>query len=121
MVLIFCYARGTVLLFLIVPLAHAHFVSFDYPMFSHDCKEPPELDGDANIDDSNHLIWLTGYPYDPDKASGVGRVTIPKLTKLYDTSANQVYDFTTKFSFTIFSNHSIYGDGFSKTKSKSCR
>ncbi|CAI8617997.1 unnamed protein product [Vicia faba] len=99
------------LLFLIVPLAHAHFVSFDYPMFSHDCKEPPELDGDANIEDSNNLIRLTGYPDDPDKASGVGRVTIPKLIKLYDTNANQVYDFTTKFSFTIFSNHSIHGDG----------
>ncbi|CAK8577923.1 unnamed protein product [Lathyrus sativus] len=31
MVPIFCYARGTILLVLIVPLAQAHFVSFDYP------------------------------------------------------------------------------------------
>lgn len=99
------------MLFLIIPLAHGHLVSFDYPMFSYDCKEPPKLDGDATIEDSDKVIRLTGYPDDPDKAFGVGRVTSPKLIKLYDNISNQGYDFSTKFSFTIFSNHSSYGDG----------
>ncbi|AES90558.1 putative protein kinase RLK-Pelle-L-LEC family [Medicago truncatula] len=108
---IFCYARGTIMLFLIIPLAHAHLVSFDYPMFNHNCKELPELDGDATIEDSDNIIQLTGYTDDPDKASSVGRVTSPKLIKLYNRSTNEVYDFRTKFSFTIFSNHSSYGDG----------
>ncbi|CAJ2678223.1 unnamed protein product [Trifolium pratense] len=106
MVPIFYYARGTILLFLVVLLAHAHLVSFDYPMFIHNREEPLEFDGAATVEDFDYAIQLTGYyPGDPDKASDVGRVTNPKLIKLYDRSINQVYDFTTKFS-----NYSIYGD-----------
>ncbi|XP_004504941.3 L-type lectin-domain containing receptor kinase IX.1-like [Cicer arietinum] len=108
---IFCYVRGTIFLFLIIPLTHSHFESFNYPMFSHSFKDQPKLDGDATIDDSDFVIKLTGYPTDPDKASLTGRVTSPKLIKLWDKTTNQVYDFSTKFSFIIFSNHTFYGDG----------
>ncbi|WJX46469.1 non-specific serine/threonine protein kinase [Trifolium repens] len=109
MVHIFCYARETILLILIVPLAHVHPVSFDYPMFGDDNKDPPKLQGDA-IEDTN-VIRLTGHPGGPNKTSGVGRVRSPRLIKLYDNRTNQLYDFTTKFSFVIFSNHSNHGDG----------
>ncbi|KAK2383410.1 L-type lectin-domain containing receptor kinase IX.1 [Trifolium repens] len=110
MVHIFSYARETILLFLIVPLAHAQTVSFDYPRFSGDRKDLPELEGDAVVEDYD-VIRLTRYPPDPDKASGVGRVRSHKLIKLYDNKTNQLYDFSTKFSFIIFSNHSKHGDG----------
>ncbi|PNY11541.1 L-type lectin-domain containing receptor kinase IX.1-like protein, partial [Trifolium pratense] len=111
MVHIFCYARETILLFLIVPLAHAHPVSFHYPRFSNNSKDQPRLEGDATIVDSDYVIRLTRYPADPDKTSGVGRVRSPELIKLYDNKTNQLYDFSTKFSFIIFSNHSKHGDG----------
>ncbi|GAU49822.1 hypothetical protein TSUD_85460 [Trifolium subterraneum] len=111
MVHIFCYARETILLFLIVPLAHAYPVSFHYPRFSKNSKDQPKLEGDAAIVDSDYVIRLTRYLADPDKASGVGRVRSPELIKLYDNITNQLYDFSAKFSFIIFSNHSKHGDG----------
>lgn len=58
---IFCYAKGTILLFLIVSLAvaHAQPVSFDYSGFGHADKQQPELDGDAAIVDFDYSIRLT--------------------------------------------------------------
>ncbi|GAU30521.1 hypothetical protein TSUD_65310 [Trifolium subterraneum] len=79
MVPMFYYARGTILIFILVLVAHAHLVSFDYPMFSHNCEEPLEFDGDATIEDFDYTTQLTGYPGDPVKASDVGRVANPKL------------------------------------------
>ncbi|PNX86672.1 L-type lectin-domain containing receptor kinase IX.1-like protein, partial [Trifolium pratense] len=107
MVPIFCYARGTILLFLTV-LAHANLVSSDYPMFSHNCDLPLEFHGHATIEDYDYVFRLTGYPAgDPDKASYVGQVKNPRLIKFYYRSINHVYDLTT-----MFSNYSIFEDDF---------
>ncbi|MCI47382.1 receptor-like protein kinase, partial [Trifolium medium] len=48
-------------------------LSFDYPMFSHNCDLPLEFRGHATIEDYDYVFRLTGYPADPDKASYVGQ------------------------------------------------
>jgi hypothetical protein len=83
MVPIFWCVRGKILLFLTV-LAHAHFVSSDYPMFSHNCDLPLESHGHATIEDYDYVFRLTGYPGGPDWASYVGRRSSPK-SQTYQT------------------------------------
>ncbi|XP_057417982.1 L-type lectin-domain containing receptor kinase IX.1-like [Lotus japonicus] len=109
------YARRVTILFfpLLIVIVRVPFtvpqpVSYDYPNFNHTYVEQPVLEGEASIVDSDSVIRITGKPHN---GSGVGRVTIPKHVQLWDKISNELNDFTTKFSFVIFSNETYFGDG----------
>ncbi|XP_061359983.1 L-type lectin-domain containing receptor kinase IX.1-like [Gastrolobium bilobum] len=102
---LFCYSRITILLLLIIPLAYAQTLSFDYPNFINDGQNQLKLEGDASTSDSG--IQITSN----NRTGSIGRVTFPEPVHLWDSSTKEKKDFSTNFSFVLFSNQSSYGDG----------
>ncbi|XP_061359984.1 L-type lectin-domain containing receptor kinase IX.1-like [Gastrolobium bilobum] len=102
------YVRGTLLFLLIIPLVHAQLVSFDYQNFVNaDLQQQQQLklEGDASVSDCT--IQLTSGNW----IGSVGRVTSSNLIQLWNETSNQQKDFTTEFSFIVFSNQNYYGEG----------
>ncbi|RZB95605.1 L-type lectin-domain containing receptor kinase IX.1 [Glycine soja] len=102
--LLFCYATRTIFILQIIPLANS--LSFDYPNFKNgDVK----WEGDASI--LKGAIQVTSNTMDQNNNYSVGRVTSYKKMLLWDMNTGKLADFTTKFSFVVFSGKSYYGDG----------
>ncbi|RDX66269.1 L-type lectin-domain containing receptor kinase IX.1, partial [Mucuna pruriens] len=102
--LLFCYATGTIFILQIFPLANS--LSFNYPNFTNgDVK----WEGDASI--LKGAIQVTSNTMDQNNNYSVGRVTSYKEMLLWDMYSGKLADFTTKFSFVIFSDKNVFGDG----------
>jgi hypothetical protein len=75
-------------------------LSFNYQQgFKYDYVK---LEGDASLLYSS--IQLTSTSSYEDEAYSVGRVTCFKPLQLWDKTSRKLTDFTTQFSFVIFSN-----------------
>ncbi|XP_057419666.1 L-type lectin-domain containing receptor kinase IX.1-like [Lotus japonicus] len=102
--LLFYYAMGTILILQITPPANS--LSFNHPYFKN---------GDVNCEgDSSILkgaIQITSNTMDQNNNYSVGRVTSYAQMHLWDVNSGKLSDFTTKFSFVVFSEKSDYGDG----------
>ncbi|XP_061359981.1 L-type lectin-domain containing receptor kinase IX.1-like [Gastrolobium bilobum] len=102
--LIFRYAMGTILI--LQAIHHANPLSFNYPNFKDgDVKR----EGDAYI--LKEAIQISMNTIDQNNNYSVGRVTCYRQMLLWDMKSRKLADFTTKFSFVIFSDQSYYGDG----------
>ncbi|CAJ1936168.1 unnamed protein product [Sphenostylis stenocarpa] len=95
---------GTIFILQLIPLANS--LSFNYPNFKNgDVK----WEGDASI--LKGAIQLTSNTIDQNNNFSVGRVTSYQQMLLWDVNSGKLADFTTKFSFVIFSEKKNYGDG----------
>ncbi|ESW31169.1 hypothetical protein PHAVU_002G215400 [Phaseolus vulgaris] len=104
--ILFCHAMITIFILQIIPLANS--LSFYYPNFKNgDVK----WEGDASI--LKGAIQVTSNTIDQNNNYSVGRVTSYEQMLLWDMKSGKLADFTTKFSFVIFSEKSYYGDGMS--------
>ncbi|KAG4971623.1 hypothetical protein AAZX31_13G237400 [Glycine max] len=101
---LFCYARGIVF-FLMITFVNP--LSFHYQGFEYN---DARIEGDATL--SHSEIQLTATTRYQSNAYSVGRVTSFKLLQLWDMSSGKLTDFTTEFSFVIYSNETSFGDGF---------
>jgi len=100
------YLRTFLLLLLILPRTIVQPFSFSITNF--DDTESAGLVGYAGVAKiENGSILLNSRIY-----GGVGRVIYCQPLHLKNSSNGQVTDFSTRFSFTIQSPNSIYGDGF---------
>ena len=82
-------------------------LSFNYQQgFKYDNVK---LEGDAYLLYSS--IQLTSTSSYESKAYSVGRVTCFEPLQLWDKTSRKLTDFTTQFSFVIFSNDTGFGDG----------
>ncbi|KAK7319518.1 hypothetical protein RJT34_04239 [Clitoria ternatea] len=108
-----CHVKRTILFLLIIiitPLANTKPQSFEYPDFN---SIQLKKDGRASTSSASSAIQLTGTNGPNPTSNGTaGRVTYPEPINLRDNTLNELYDFTTKFSFVISSkNQSAYGVG----------
>ncbi|RDY07822.1 L-type lectin-domain containing receptor kinase IX.1, partial [Mucuna pruriens] len=101
--LMLCYAMVTVLF-----LPRTNPLSFSYPKFRKN-DVGLKLEGDAEV--SRSEIQVTLSRIGQSNSYSVGRVTPLQNVHLWDMSSGKLTDFTTKFSFSIFSNNYEYGDG----------
>ncbi|KAK7400392.1 hypothetical protein VNO78_11598 [Psophocarpus tetragonolobus] len=101
---LFYYAARTIFVLQIIPLANS--LSCDYPNFKNG---DVNWEGDASI--LKGAIQVTSNTMDQNNNYSVGRVTSYKQMLLWDKDSGKLADFTTKFSFVIFSDKSYYGDG----------
>ncbi|WVZ26648.1 hypothetical protein V8G54_005192 [Vigna mungo] len=102
--ILFCHAMRTIFILQILPLANS--LSFDYPNFKNgDVK----WEGDASV--LKGAIQVTSNTIDQNNNYSVGRVTSFEQMVLWDMKSRKLADFTTKFSFVIFSENRYYGDG----------
>ncbi|PNY12577.1 L-type lectin-domain containing receptor kinase IX.1-like protein [Trifolium pratense] len=81
-------------------------LSFDYQGFKYDDVKP---EGDASLLYS--YIQLTSTSRYQTNTYSVGRVTCFEPLQLWDKTSRKLTDFTTKFSFVIYSNKTNFGDG----------
>ncbi|KEH24604.1 lectin receptor kinase [Medicago truncatula] len=98
------HAIGIILLFQMITLVKP--ISFNYEGFKYD---DVKLEGDASLLDS--YIQLTSTSRYQSNAFSVGRVTFFEPLQLWDKTSRKITDFTTKFSFVIYSNETGFGDG----------
>nr|KYP36960.1 Lectin-domain containing receptor kinase A4.3 [Cajanus cajan] len=101
--LMLCYAMVT-----IVFLPPTNPLSFSYPSFTRS-DGGLKLEGDAVVSRSEIQVTLSRIGQSNEYS--VGRVTPLHHMLLWDISSRKLADFITKFSFTIFSEDSPYGDG----------
>jgi hypothetical protein len=102
--LVFCYAIGTISTLQIIHLANS--LSFDYPYFSNG-----DVNWEGDASPYKGAIQVTSNTIDQNNNYSVGRVTSFKQMHLWDMNSGKLTDFTTKFSFVIFSKTREYGDG----------
>lgn len=102
--LFFCYAIGTIFTLQIIHLASS--LSFDYPDFK---KGDVNWEGDSSL--HKGAIQVTSNTMDQNNNYSVGRVTSFGNMRLWDVNSGELSDFTTKFSFVVYSEKSYYGDG----------
>ncbi|KAK7246693.1 hypothetical protein RIF29_41563 [Crotalaria pallida] len=104
------YAMVTVLFLQLIP--HTNPLSFNYPKFSK-TDFGLKLEGDAEVSRSEIQLTLNRVGQKNDHS--VGRVTSAQKMRLWDMSNGKLTDFTTKFSFVVFSdsenNEFGHGDG----------
>ncbi|GAU13561.1 hypothetical protein TSUD_346650 [Trifolium subterraneum] len=81
-------------------------LSFDYQGFKYDDVKP---EGDASLLYS--YIQLTSTSRYQTNTYSVGRITCFEPLQLWDKTSRKLTDFTTKFSFVIYSNKTNFGDG----------
>ena len=84
-------------------------LSFGYPRFSKDDTYLLKLEGDAEVSRSEIHVTLNGLGQNNDYS--VGRVASVQNMRLWDMSTGKLTDFTTTFSFVLFSKENLYGDG----------
>ncbi|KAG2410017.1 L-type lectin-domain containing receptor [Vigna angularis] len=102
--ILFCHAMRTIFILQILPLANS--LSFDYPNFKNgDVK----WEGDASV--LKGAIQVTSNAIDQNNNYSVGRVTSFEQMVLWDMKSRKLADFSTKFSFVIFSEKRYYRDG----------
>ncbi|KAK7328075.1 hypothetical protein VNO77_22171 [Canavalia gladiata] len=101
---LFCYAMGIICLLCMITSVNS--LSFDYQGFKYD---DARIEGDATL--SHSQIQLTSTTRYQSNAYSVGRVTSFKPLHLWDKGSRKLTDFTTQFSFVIFSNDTSFGDG----------
>ncbi|XP_014508479.1 L-type lectin-domain containing receptor kinase IX.1-like [Vigna radiata var. radiata] len=102
--ILFCHAMRTIFILQILPFANS--LSFDYPNFKNgDVK----WEGDAYV--LKGAIQVTSNTIDQNNNYSVGRVTSFEQMVLWDMNSRKLADFTTKFSFVVFSEKRYYGDG----------
>ncbi|RDX60453.1 L-type lectin-domain containing receptor kinase IX.1, partial [Mucuna pruriens] len=95
------------IIFLVPMISLVNPLSFHYQGFEYD---DARIEGDATL--SHSQIQLTATTRYQSNAYSVGRVTSFELLHLWDMSSGNLTDFTTQFSFVIFSNDSSsFGDG----------
>ncbi|KAL2342047.1 hypothetical protein Fmac_009987 [Flemingia macrophylla] len=99
-----CYAMGIVCLLPLVIFVNP--LSFNYHGFEYD---DTKIEGDATL--SNSQIQLTATTRYQSNAYSVGRVTSFESLHLWDMSSGKLTDFSTQFSFVVFSNDTSFGDG----------
>ncbi|XP_027338103.1 L-type lectin-domain containing receptor kinase IX.1-like [Abrus precatorius] len=100
-----CYAMEIILLLHMITCVNSlsfHHQGFDY--------EDVRIKGDATL--SHSKIELTSTTRYQSNAYSVGRVTSFEPLHLWDMRSSELADFTTEFSFIIFSNETSFGDGF---------
>ncbi|KAK7319521.1 hypothetical protein RJT34_04243 [Clitoria ternatea] len=102
--LLFCYAIGSITILQITSLGNS--LSFDHPNFKNG---DVNWEGDASI--LKGAIQLTSNTMDQSNNYSVGRVTSFKQMLLWDNNSGKLADFSSEFSFVIFSDKSYYGDG----------
>ncbi|KAK7363044.1 hypothetical protein VNO77_05173 [Canavalia gladiata] len=103
--LILCYAMGTIFILQIIPLTNS--LSFNYPYFEN--GDDVKWEGDASI--YKGAIQITSNTMDQNNNYSVGRVTSHEQMLLWDVNSGKLADFTSNFSFVIYSEKSYYGDG----------
>ncbi|KAL5054481.1 hypothetical protein RYX36_035163 [Vicia faba] len=101
---VFCYAIGTICIFQIIYLANS--LSFDYPYFKNG-----DVNWEGDASPYKGAIQITSNTLDQNNNYSVGRVTSFKQMHLWDLKSGNLSDFTTNFSFVVFSNTQNYGDG----------
>ncbi|XP_027338104.1 L-type lectin-domain containing receptor kinase IX.1-like [Abrus precatorius] len=98
-----CYAMVTLLF-----LPHTNPQSFSYNSFAKGDLQL-KLEGDAEVSRSEIRVTLSSVGQ--SNSYSVGRVTRLQKMHLWDMNSRKLTDFTTKFSFVVFSNDNPYGDG----------
>lgn len=102
------YAVGTFLFLQLIPPTNP--LSFNYPKFSKsELGLKLEVEGDAEVSRSEIQVTLNRVGQNNDHS--VGRVTSVQKMRLWDMSTGKLTDFTTKFSFVVFSENTVHGDG----------
>ncbi|XP_010256502.2 PREDICTED: L-type lectin-domain containing receptor kinase IX.1-like [Nelumbo nucifera] len=89
-------------------------LSFNYPKFPSDMADELEFQGDAYHSPSNTLALTIGEVDKPFNFSA-GRVIYKKPIHLWDNATNNLTDFITHFSFSLFIDKNakyMPGDGF---------
>ncbi|XP_004504942.1 L-type lectin-domain containing receptor kinase IX.1-like [Cicer arietinum] len=84
----------------------ANSLSFDYPYFKNG-----DVNWEGDASPYKGTIQITSNSLDQNNNYSVGRVTSLEQMLLWDLSSGKLSDFTTKFSFVVFSKTSNYGDG----------
>ncbi|XP_047159374.1 L-type lectin-domain containing receptor kinase IX.1-like [Vigna umbellata] len=107
----FCYARGTFVFLLIIPLEKAHSQPFSFEYKFRNAADVEKLNLEGNVSVSNSGIHLA-VDSNHGGTGSVGRVTSPQLIKLWDKTSEEQGSFVTQFSFMIIPNKSSRGDGF---------
>ncbi|CAI8615610.1 unnamed protein product [Vicia faba] len=95
-----------VIIFLLQMITSTKPLSFHYQTFKYD---DVKLEGDASLLYS--YIQLTSTTRYQSNAYSVGRVTCFEPLHLWDKTSRKLTDFTTQFSFIIYSNETGFGDG----------
>ncbi|KAF7843044.1 L-type lectin-domain containing receptor kinase IX.1-like [Senna tora] len=102
--LVFCFAMKITIFLQFIPPANPLY--FSYPGFHYgDVK----LEGHASIVDSD--IQLTLNMMDQTMKKSVGQVTSSKPMHLWDQKSGTLANFKSNFSFVIFSDEPLHGDG----------
>ncbi|CAJ1961370.1 unnamed protein product [Sphenostylis stenocarpa] len=101
---VLCYAVE--MMFLLLMISFANPLSFRHHGFEYN---DARIEGDATLTHSE--IQLTATTRYQTNAYSVGRVTSFERLHLWDMSTGKLTDFTTQFSFVIFSNETAFGDG----------
>ncbi|XP_057439565.1 L-type lectin-domain containing receptor kinase IX.1-like [Lotus japonicus] len=101
---LFCHAMRIILLFHIITSVYP--LSFNYQGFEYD---DTKLEGDASL--LHSYIQLTTTSRYQSNAFSVGRAKSFEQLYLWNRSSGKLTDFTTQFSFIIFSNETRFGDG----------
>ncbi|XP_057420455.1 L-type lectin-domain containing receptor kinase IX.1-like [Lotus japonicus] len=104
-------ARITFWFLMIIPFTNAKPQSFHYSNFTLANLKLLNLEGNASISDSGIQLTRDGVQPDSNGIGTLGRVTYSEHVHLWDSRTKQQKDFTTHFSFAVFSNQSSYGDG----------
>jgi len=94
------------MMFLLLMVGFANPLSFHHQGFEYNNVR---IEGDATLSQSE--IQLTKTTRYQSNAYSVGRVTSFERLHLWDMSTGKLTDFTTQFSFVIFSNETSFGDG----------
>jgi len=102
--LVLRYAIGTISTLQIIHLANS--LSFDYPYFKNG-----DVNWEGDASPYKGAIQITSNTLDQNNNYSVGRVTSFKQMHLWDMNSGNLSDFTTKFSFVVYSNNRDYGDG----------
>ncbi|WVY95431.1 hypothetical protein V8G54_034519 [Vigna mungo] len=95
-----------VMMFLFLMIRFANPLSFRHQGFEYN---DTRIEGDAVLSQSE--IQLTKTTRYQSNAYSVGRVTSFERLHLWDNITGKLTDFTTQFSFVIFSNETSFGDG----------
>ncbi|CAK8544822.1 unnamed protein product [Lathyrus sativus] len=96
------------IIFLLQMITSTKPLSFHYKTFKYN---DVKLEGDASLLYS--YIQLTSTTRYQSNAYSVGRVTCFEPLHLWDKTSRKLTDFTTQFSFIIYSNETGFGDGLS--------
>lgn len=102
--LVLCYTIGIISTLQIIHIANS--LSFEYSYFKNG-----DVNWEGDASPYKGAIQITSNTLDQNNNYSVGRVTSFKEMRLWDLNSGNLSDFTTKFSFVVYSNKRDYGDG----------